>query len=93
MFKAQTKALVEVILKTDNLITAEERTAVRAVIKGEPFKIQPKSLNLTQSAKWVGISRQSFHKLVKLGVIRPVVIGTLKMYLIDDLKKMLGRKQ
>jgi len=46
-------------------------------------------LNGKQAIKKLNISRATFYRWVKKGIIKPKMIGSLKRYRINDLNKLL----
>ncbi|HRQ70858.1 MAG TPA: helix-turn-helix domain-containing protein [bacterium] len=92
-----TVSLVDLALANDRSIKPEQREMIMSCLSGQLSKltIKQKTLNFSQSAKWIGVSRPTFLKLVKAGAIRPVMLGEtgIKRYRIDDLERLISARE
>lgn len=93
--------------KTDLMPTNQERiarmlargqvsdalaTRMLASIRGPEFGSKPVLLNLRESAKYTGLSEQTFRKQHKAGVFQAVVLGDSKWFRIADLEAAIARR-
>lgn len=89
--------MIELALSNDKGVRPEQKEIVMACLRGEMSRVNvhQKTLNFTEAAKWVGVSRPTFLKIVKKGSIRPVMLGEtgIKRYRIEDLERLISARE
>jgi len=92
-----TISVIGLALSNDSSVRPEQRELVMACLNDELSRlpIQQKTLNFSEAAKWIGVSRPTFLKLVKSGSIRPVLLGNtgIKRYKIEDLERLISARE
>ncbi len=92
--KESTLEIIETILKNDKGVDELKKEKVRAVLTGGKIPIEAKTLNLSEAAAWLGLSRVTAHILVKKGYLKPVIIGDgIKRYRVSDLEKLIRDRE
>jgi len=89
MTKKATAEIIAAVIKQDETVIPGIKEKVIALLTGKPEPEKPQLLTQNQTAKFLGVSRQTIYLMTRKGLLKPCILpGGIKRYRVKDLEEI-----